>query len=164
MNEAVRGLLRSMDELVRLHRTLITLTELQKQALLGSDAEVLQDLVTQIEQVSSEVLTVEQERIEFTSQIAVSREITSDITAEDLLTFLSGPEQDRFKKVAATLRDLVVQLVEANDRNRLLTEQSLEYMGRIVGMVAGLTRKSNNYGPGKRNAQGQGARMFDVHA
>lgn len=160
--DRVQALLRCMEMLVQQHQKLLRLTERQRQALIQGDTETIQGLLQELETTVQSVLVTEEQRIEITAAVAVTKGLAvRDLTAEVLSRELDTVSGTRLLKSVRELRDAVIRLEEANVRNQLLTEQSVRYIWRIVAMIAGAVRHEG-YGPA--HAPRQSVRLFDVQA
>lgn len=158
----LKTLLRTLDELISEHRHLLELTDQQRQALISGDDQVLQSLVGEIEKTVTRVVQAEERRATLTSQLAITFGLSPEnLTADELVSKLDVVSARHMSQSAATLRELVIELVHQNERNRMLTEQSIAYMKHTIDTVAGVT-KTDGYGRSRK--QQASIRMFDVQA
>lgn len=138
-----------MERLCRLGRE-------QLQALRRDDLAELQRITAEQEALSRELTELETRRLALQERLAAGLNLRPDFSLRELLGMpLAGAA--RLRQLAAQAAENTAQLRDLNEVNRLLINQSLAYVNRMLQAVQ--PREKPTYGPGGRLAAGGGSRL-----
>jgi flagellar biosynthesis/type III secretory pathway chaperone len=112
------------------HNELLGLSHEEKEAIISNDVPQLQNLVNLKNMVITQNNRLERERMSIIRDMAeVMGRDNKEPTLAEVLEMIAGqPGEAELREAGMTLRDVVMQLKEANDINKSLLETSMEFV------------------------------------
>lgn len=150
--EQGRQLQQLYEKRIEAFRSLKALLEQQQKSLLTHDTELLQEtsdkLVPGMEDIA---------QLEFDWRELLTRQYRSDDLSgvpEDTLSgfYLSKKELSVLRVHQAQLRQLLKDIEQLKEANRVLLENSLGFVGTLLRNITEGDRQKGVYGPGKKTA------------
>ncbi len=131
----------------------------KQQALVGHDLDKISEFTTQEHTLSSNLVSLEAQRIAATAVVAVDHSLCADdLTLDALLEILKLRQTNHpISKLADKLEYELEVLVELNYNNELLMQNLLEYTEMVINTVA-MERDVPRYGSDGKFAEGQQSR------
>lgn len=150
MNQVIQELFGDIRIMIDKHHQLLQLAEQQRIALVNGESDTLQVLLPQFEHAAAEIVEAEQHRIQVTSVLAKELGLAPmHANAPEFISVLDEEHGTQLRMLCQQLKDVVDKLVQANERNAMLTRFSIDYTHKILEMVAGVTNH-DRYGSTKK--------------
>ncbi|WP_026772256.1 MULTISPECIES: flagellar protein FlgN [Sediminibacillus] len=164
---SVQPIVESLQRLIKLHESLLTLSKEKTETLKAGDTEKLQTLMLQERKHVQAINQVEKQRQEEVGSWAFQAGIEpEDATVSVILDHLEDKQEkidleNRFLKLTNVLYDLKKQ----ENLNQDLTKQSLQFIQMSIDMMDP-SLKNMNYGSNKSQQQPQSSKrsLFDSKA
>jgi flagellar biosynthesis/type III secretory pathway chaperone len=170
MEKPVNQILGSLTKLIELHRQLLSVCAMEREALVQADLKAIQDATYSKQTVVDAIKSVESLRVKQVSALAVLlKKPAADLSLSVLVAGIQATqpkaaEQLRAAYTALTL--LIERITEQNTHNRHLVERSLEHVNEMKKNVLGeSTPKASTYtAQGQRQSGPGGARLISKEA
>ncbi len=169
MASLVEELVTVLTEQTKVYEQLIPVAEAKAPVIIQNDLEKLQSLTDKEQELVDEVTALEHKRLEIIRNIAiVLGKKEAQIKSKDIINSLvrDPAEQKELQILHDQLKQAIQKLMEINNRNKSLINQSLEMIEFNMNFIQS-TRMSpgnNNYTRGaiNTNALNSQTRMFDA--
>ena len=158
MASLIEELVSTLKAEEEIYKELLPITEKKTRTIISNDLEELQK-ITEKEQLMIERLTpLERKRAEIIENIGIVLNRKSDtLTLKKLIELLQKQpnEQKELSILHDSLQTIVKRLVEINDRNKSLIEQSLEMIEFNMNLIQStrMSPGSNNYTKGASSVE-----------
>jgi len=140
MPVSVAMMIKQMKELLALQRTLLEIGEGKRQAILENRIDDLAALVNQESRVVREMAAAQAAWREAVSRVLAEKGFhpESSLALADIAALVRpGEGREELLKLRDELLAAIGRVKEANERNRRLIEQSLEYVQYTLDLMAG---------------------------
>lgn len=141
VEELLSGLYASLQKLIGLHRQLLDIVRLEREALVTADLKSIQEATHSKQVMISSIHQAESERLGTTASIAaILRKPVEELTLSKLIIQIQASDQKRaeqFRGALNALNILVKRIKEQNDDNKGFVEKSLEHIGAMKRNVLG---------------------------
>jgi len=160
----------SLRELTRLHRQLLDVCVLEREALKQADLKAIQEIAVRKQGMVDAIRAAEGKRMNRVASLAmIWKRPLRELTLPTIIADAQAHDPrgvDQLRSTFEALKLLISQITEANDANRSLVEKSLEHVAAMKKNVLGESvPKSNTYNPqGQRQSGSSGARLFNKEA
>jgi len=165
---SLQGLTLIMDKLIKLHRTLLELSELKTSILVKNQMDDLNQIVNKETNIIKQIMQADQRRIEEISEFLIEKGFKPNpkITVKDLIKLVyKADEKQALGEKQELLLSMITQLQELNVRNQKLIEQSLLFINYTLDLVYGPPEDNVVYHKPSNHQQGtKRANYFDSRA
>ncbi len=159
MESQLKALYSTLHEMVGLHRQLLELVRAERDALLGAEKKLIQEISFSKEALIYAIQTQEKRRKELLEIVAIElRAPTSEITLSGLAVMIQGTDlkqADQFRSILNTLQILVARVQEQNRENGALVQKTLEHLKKMrenaLGVSADRTDRYSQQGTRVKN-------------
>lgn len=161
MASLIEDLISTLEEENEIYTELIPIADNKTQVIAKNDLEQLQAITDKEQEVIDRVLKLEKRREEAIKNIGiVLGKNPSTLNIRTLIKILEKQpkEQEQLSKIHDSLKDTIQRLVEINNHNKSLIEQSLEMIEFNMNFI-----QSTRMSPGSNNYT-KGANTFDAPA
>ncbi len=146
MEKALTSLNDCIDRQLILYRKLLDLFLVERRAILESDLEALNRIVTDKETVLQRIRREEFHRKQIADQIAVQLQLDSEeMTVTRLSKRVGEPHASKLKKRGGKLQELIDTIQIESERNRSLCLQALQFINGSLKMLTTLTHPNQVY-------------------
>ncbi|MBO0992241.1 flagellar protein FlgN [Bacillus sp. SD088] len=155
-------LIESMENLLALHRQLLTLTIEKTEVLQKNDIEALSQMLREEQKILTAIQVADQKREKASLLITNQKETT----VSEILKELDDADQEKLSELQSTLIDVLGELQNVNSLNQQLLQYSLQFLNMNLDMLAP-EQEVPNYTKeqGKANPYSESNRsMFDSQA
>ncbi|GIN70746.1 hypothetical protein J14TS2_12210 [Bacillus sp. J14TS2] len=155
-------LIESMENLLALHRQLLTLTIEKTEVLQKNDIEALSQMLREEQKILTAIQVADQKREKASLLITNQKETT----VSEILKELDDADQEKISELQSTLIDVLGELQNVNGLNQQLLQYSLQFLNMNLDMLAP-EQEVPNYTKeqGKTNPYSESNRsMFDSQA
>lgn len=151
-----------MERLIKLHQSLLELSNKKKDIVVNGDMDALNQLLKDEQAHLAAINQIDNERQKFAKILHPNLE---DPTISDCVEAASGVEKKTLERLRLELLDLISQLKEKNELNQQLIFQSLHFVNFSLSLLLPKPEEIN-YGPeaGKTNTQGYSSGLFNSKA
>ena len=167
MEQPVKEIYQTLQNLVGLHRQLLETVRVEKEAIAAADLKTLQEATYTKAALIESVRQCEAERIKLTIKLAAIWKVpVQELTLPQIILRVQGTDlksADLFRSVHTALNTLIQRVAEQNRYNQNLVEKSLSHIREMKSNVLGeASAKSETYTPyGKKNkTQTQQSRLL----
>jgi len=161
MSLMVTELVNIINKQLDIYNYLIGLSDEKREAIISNDVNDLKKLTELENKLIEQNLTQEKSRLSLIEDIAlVLNHDPFDLTISKLLTLIEGTEgYDDLLIVSKEMRKSIELLKEANDKNRILIDNSLEFIDYSINAI----RSTYNESPAVDiDSAGNTRPLFDV--
>ncbi|GGM35452.1 hypothetical protein GCM10011351_21940 [Paraliobacillus quinghaiensis] len=164
---SIQPIITSLQQLLELHQSLLSISENKTEVLKKGDLEALQELLKTERKHVQAINKVEQQRIEQVTSWTVSQKI--DLEAQNVTALLevidNAAEKEALEAVTTTLAEVLVKLKQQEQLNQQLTQQSLQFVQLSMNMIAPTIQSINYSNKNKSSADNSSKRsVFDSKA
>lgn len=164
----ISGVVGIMEQMIDLHHALLELSERKKSVLIRNDVDQLTQITARETKLIKQLSELEQQRISAVNDFFAAKGIRTPVhvTVSGLVRFvIKAEEKEKLTEVRDRLMSVIRKLKEANDLNRQLIQQSLEYIEYSVDIIAGAPEQEAVYhNPKQQNYGAQRTTFFDTKA
>lgn len=157
----IEELVNTLKEEEEIYKELLPITEKKTRTIINNDLKALQEITEAEQQMVEKLTPLERKRAEVIENIGVVLNRKTDtLTLTKLIELLQKQpkEQKELTILHDSLQTTVKRLVEINDRNKSLIEQSLEMIEFNMNLI-----QSTRMSPGGNNYT-KGASSVEMHA
>lgn len=146
MEKALTSLHDCIDRQLILYRKLLDLFLVERRAILESDLEALNQIVTDKETVLQRIRREEFQRKQIADQIADHLQMEPEgLTITQLSKRVGHPHASKLKRRGGQLQTVVDTIQVESDRNRSLCLQALQFINGSLKMLTTLTHPNQVY-------------------
>lgn len=150
MASLIEELIDTLDSELTLYTQLLPVETRKTGIIIKNDLQALQEITTAEQNFMDEIANLEKKRMQVVKNIAlVMNKNESDIKVESIIKILGGQPQlkDRLSLIHDNLKRVVHQVMDVNNHNKSLIEQSLELIEFNMNFIQStrMSPGSNNY-------------------
>jgi flagellar biosynthesis/type III secretory pathway chaperone len=148
MASLIETLIEVLEAETGCYQKLLDMADNKKDVIINGDVPSLQEITKDEQELAGHILRLEKTRQENLKDICtVTNKKEIDMTIEGIMGILKGKEKDKLRAVSSELENILELFKTKNETNRLLIEQSLEYVDYTMNAVQGMRSMpaSNNY-------------------
>lgn len=165
MANLIEELISVLEETTGCYENLLVMANNKKDVIIKGDVPSLQTITDEEQIVAGRLLRLEKKRIGIIDDIAlVTNQDKKNMTVSVLIKMLAKQEdtQKQLKAVSNRMMDLVESVKKINDTNRILLEESIEYINYTMNAIksAGDQPAGSNYQNKGNLYEGKGAVNF----
>lgn len=143
MASLIEDLITTLEQEKDYYKDLLSISEQKTETIIKGDVTDLNELTNREQEIAAKVIKVDKKREEIISDIAlVTSKNADELTISNLAELLVKQEQEHIKLI--NLRDEIKEIVEKlqiiNDRNKILLQESLDYIDFTMNAL-----QSNSY-------------------
>ena len=153
-------LIEKLDELIEAHKELLMLSKEKTDAIKKPDLKPFAAIVAKEKRLINLVNGLEKERAELVRTFLGGREGT----VTDCLAKMTSHEKVQLTKASSRLRELVEELKEQNELNRLLIQQSLQFVNMNISLFLPEEDTYTYERPKQTQESKAGRSLFDTRA
>jgi hypothetical protein len=143
MEQQLNALYSSLHEMVGLHRQLLDLVRVERDALIAADKKLIQETAFSKEALIYSIQIMEKRRRELLESVAIHLRVpTTELTLSQLAMLIQGDDlkrADQFRSILNTLQILVARVQEQNKENSGLVEKTLEHLKKMRENALGVS-------------------------
>jgi len=167
MASLIEELINVLEETTGCYEDLLHVANNKKDVIIKGDVPSLQTLTDQEQGVAGRLLRLEKKRLDIINDVClVTNKDPKTMTISTLIDMLMGQsEQEKLKEVSAKMIEAVEEMKKVNDTNKLLIEESLEYVSFTMNAIqsAQAAPQGNAYQKkGNLYDGGNGMNFFDA--
>ncbi|USG65331.1 flagellar protein FlgN [Brevibacillus ruminantium] len=142
-----------LDNLIQLHKALLSLSHQKKDALVQGDVDQLLAVTTKEKKLIKAVDAAENARLSLVTQIFAEQGMKRENgTLADLIKLTTSPEEKtRLMNAREELTQIVSELRQQNEVNQQLLEQSLSFVNMTLDLVTDTPEDDFFYGRSPRS-------------
>ena len=140
----ISSLIDVLNEQTQYYGELILLSSQKKEAIIKNDINMLQSVNASESEMLGKTQRAEKSRIDLTKDISEVLNVKEeDLTLTKLAELISGqPEQEALLEARDAIRGVVHELKELNDHNKVLLNNSVEYIEFSLNVMRSATDSS----------------------
>ncbi|WP_226670821.1 flagellar protein FlgN [Metabacillus litoralis] len=156
-------LMNTLDKLLQLHQNLYQVALQKTDYLKQNNVEELKELLKKEQMFSQAIKQIETERIQLSAEF-LNRE--HDLTLSACIEKAEGKHKEKLKQIASDFSKTMDKLKAANQLNRELTHQALQFVSISLDMLMPQENITNYQRPDASNAPSDKLRrsLFDSQA
>lgn len=156
-------LIETLNKLLQLHQNLYQVTLQKTEYLKQNDVEKLKDVLKKEQKFVQAVKQIEDERIQLTAQYLGRGQ---DLTLSACIEKAEGEQMQRFQEIEKDFTAIMGKLRAANELNRELTHQALQFVSLSLDMLMPQETMTNYQRPNGQQSQIENKRrsLFDSQA
>jgi len=156
-------LIETLTKLLQLHQNLYQVTLQKTDYLKNNDVEKLKEILKKEQKFVQAVKQIEDERIQLTGQF-LGRE--QDLTLSACIERAEGEQKQQLNEIEKEFTDIMGKLRAANELNRELTHQALQFVSLSIDMLMPQENMTNYQRPNGQQSQIENTRrsLFDSQA
>lgn len=168
MASLIKNLTDILSEEYDCYRKLLELSNQKTEIVVQNKVDDLKPITNNEQRLATNLLKLEKTREELVNDIAIVLNIDKkQLNMTSLIELLKTAEDDqnRLKELKKSINDILVQLKEKNDQNKMLIEQSIEYIDFTVNALQStkFNAKNKGYASKGNEVEGYGEnRFFDA--
>lgn len=147
MASLIEDLISVLEEETGCYKLLLDMADNKKDVIIKGDLPSLQEMTKQEQELAGLLLRLEKKREEVITDVClVTNKDPKEMTVSKLVGMLAGQasEQERLQRAVEALTEVVAPLSEANKRNSMLLEQSLEFVDFTMNAIQSSRQPVNN--------------------
>lgn len=148
MASLIRTLTDILEAETGCYQKLYNMADNKKDVIINGDVPSLQEITNVEQELAGHILRLEKQREENLDDIClVTNRKKADMTVRNIVSMIKGEESAALEIAANNLEEIIHAFKQKNDTNRMLIEQSLEYVDFTMNAVQGMQSgpESNNY-------------------
>lgn len=155
-----------LDQLIELHRELLTVAQKKRKVVISGQPDALQNLLKEEDALIAKLETVEEERLKCVGQIAPAAKDVRHVTLQQLLEQTNERERAVIQGQMKRLLQLIEQLKRENELNQTLLRESLQHTRHVLDVITKHPSEDYVYSPKQQpSAENIGASgIFDRKA
>lgn len=148
----LKPLFTTVGALLREHEQLLTLAKRKKEVLIKGDIDALNEIVKGEAQIVQNIERLESDRMGAGRLLAIRLGIPLDELTASKISAASSPEDaKRMDELTDQLRNVITELKRLNDLNKLLIEQSLQFVRTSIELLTESPHVPTYGGSGETN-------------
>lgn len=136
-----------LDQLIELHRELLTVAEKKRKVVISGQPDALQNLLKEEDALIAKLETVEEERLKCVGQIAPAAKDVRHVTLHQLLEQMDERDRTAIQGQMKQLLQLIEQLKRENELNQTLVHESLQHVQHTLNVLTKHPAEDYLYGP-----------------
>lgn len=156
-------LIETLTKLLQLHQNLYQVTLQKTDYLKNNDVEKLKGILKKEQMFVQAVKQIEEERIQLTAQFLGRGQ---DLTLTACIEKAEGEQKQRLQQIEKEFTEIIGKLRAANELNRELTHQALQFVSLSLDMLMPQENMTNYQRPNGQQSQIENKRrsLFDSQA
>ena len=168
MASLIKNLTDILDEEYKYYKELLEISNQKTEIVIQNKVNDLEPITNKEQRLASNLLKLEKTREELVSDIAIVLNIDKkQLNMTSLIELLKTAEDDqnKLKQLKKNINEILLQLKEKNNQNKMLIEQSIEYIDFTVNALQStkFNAKNKGYQSCGNEVEGYGEnRFFDA--